>query len=430
MSEMLSGKLRDFCVSVDYGYTASASTIPLGAKFLRITDIVPGHIDWDSVPYCDVDDKTFAKYRLAEGDIVIARTGATTGASMFINQAPNAIFASYLIRLKTSSVLNSKYLYYWLNSDIFKNYVYSVMSEKAAQPNASATTLTNVPITLPPLPVQREIAHILGSLDDKIDLNRRMNATLESMARALFKSWFVDFDPVRAKAEGHQPDGMDAETAALFPDSFEDSELGEIPAGWGVSTIGEEVKVVGGGTPSTKEPDFWENGVYNWVTPKDLSRLSQPILLDSERKITEAGLRVISSGLLPIGTVLLSSRAPIGYLAIAEVPTAINQGFIAMICDNQLPNLWVLRWTESNIELIKGQANGTTFLEVSKGAFRPLPVIVPSQAVLNAYMNVVCTLHQRLILGEREILALTATRDALLPKFMAGEFLTESTEEM
>jgi type I restriction enzyme S subunit len=181
--------------------------------------------------------------------------------------------------------------------------------------------------------MRSDVVGILGSLDDKIELNRRMNETLEEMARALFKSWFVDFDPVRAKMAGHQPAGMDDETAALFPDSFEDSPLGEIPKGWSVTPIGEAVRAVGGGTPSTKELSFWEGGMHCWATPKDLSKLRGPVLLDTERKVTDAGLAKISSGLLPVGTVLLSSRAPVGYLAIAQVPVTVNQGFIAMICD-------------------------------------------------------------------------------------------------
>ena len=135
--------------------------------------------------------------------------------------------------------------------------------------------------------------------------------------------------------------GMDPAIAALFPDHFVDSELGEIPAGWEVSKIGCEVDIMGGATPSTKVPSFWDEGRQYWATPKDLAKLSSPVLLETERKITDAGLNTISSGRLPIGTVLLSSRAPIGYLAIAEVPIAVNQGFIAMVCEKRLPNVYV-----------------------------------------------------------------------------------------
>lgn len=417
----LAGRLREFCESVDYGYTASASADDEGPKFLRITDIVPGYIDWEAVPYCEADAAIYRKYRLNSGDIVIARTGASTGASAWINEPPKSVFASYLVRLQVSEQVDSRFVSYWLKSEAFMGYVHAVMSEKSAQPNASATTLTNAPVSFPPLPEQRAIAGILGALDDKIALNRQMNATLEGIARALFQSWFVDFDPVRAKAEGRAPDGLDAETAALFPDSFEDSALGPVPSGWRVSTIGEEVRVVGGSTPSTKEPAFWEDGEFAWATPKDLSDLSTPALLSTSRQITELGLAQISSGLLPVATVLLSSRAPVGYLAIAEIPVAINQGFIAMICEQWLSNHYVLWWATLNMDAIKAKANGTTFQEVSKSSFRPIPVLVPSDDLMRAFDEIAGPLYQQVVHNECESRTLAELRDALLPKLVSGE---------
>ena len=278
----------------------------------------------------------------------------------------------------------------------------------------------NFELRIPPLPEQRVIAHILDTLDDKIELNRRMNETLEAVARAIFKSWFVDFDPVRAKMEGRDP-GLPKHIADLFPNRFDESVLGEIPEGWRVSTIGEEARVVGGSTPSTANPDFWEGGTVHWATPKDLAPLRSPVLLDTERRITEAGLQQISSSLLPVGTVLLSSRAPIGYLVIAELPVAVNQGFIAMVCEKTLPNYYVRLWAKNNMEAIEGRANGTTFLEVSKANFRPLPVVVSSQSVLDAFKTRVEPLHRRMVSNLRESHALAALRDTLLPKLISGE---------
>jgi type I restriction enzyme S subunit len=272
---------------------------------------------------------------------------------------------------------------------------------------------------LPPLPIQHAIADILGSLDDKIELNRRTNETLEAMARAVFKSWFVDFDPVVAKSKGRQPDGMDAETAKLFPSSFVDSEIGRLPKGWRVNNIGDCLTVVGGTTPSTSNPSFW-NGTHCFCTPKDLSGLQSPVLLDTERKITDDGVKQIGSGLLATGTVLLSSRAPIGYLAVTEVPTAVNQGFIAMVCNKGLPNLYVLRWAEANMDVIEGRANGTTFMEVSKAAFRPIRAVVPSPETLTAFIQVVEPLHTHVVSNLKETACLANTRDTLLPRLLSG----------
>jgi len=213
---------------------------------------------------------------------------------------------------------------------------------------------------------------------------------------------------------------LDSATTSLFTDSFEDSELGPIPRGWNVSSIGEIVKVVGGSTPSTSNPIYW-GGDIHFVTPKDMSSITAPILLDTERKITEAGLRCISSGLLPIGTVLLSSRAPIGYTAITDIPVAVNQGFIAMICNGELPNYFVLHLINQNMDLIIGNANGTTFLEISKSNFRPIPVIVPSHKVLEMFVNIAGSIYKRILSNLRESCTLATLRDALLPKLLTGQ---------
>ena len=204
--------------------------------------------------------------------------------------------------------------------------------------------VAEIPIALPPFPERQAIASVLSALDDKIELNERMNETLEAAARAIFKDWFVDSGPTRAKMEGRAP-YLAREIWSLFPDTLDEDGK---PERWLASTIGEEAEIVGGSTPSTKEPQFW-GGDIAWATPKDLSSLSCPVLLSTERQITEAGLLEIGSGLLPVGTVLLSSRAPIGYMAIAQIPTAVNQGFIAMICSKRLSNIFVWLWTQANL---------------------------------------------------------------------------------
>jgi type I restriction enzyme S subunit len=282
-------------------------------------------------------------------------------------------------------------------------------------------------LDVPPPSEQRAIAHILGTLDDKIELNRRMNQTLESMARALFKSWFVEFDPVRSKAEGRDP-GLPRAIADLFPDRLVDSELGEIPEGWQVGTIGDLAEVVGGSTPSTGEGAYWEGGTHCWATPKDLSSLVVPVLLDTERRITDQGLAQIGSGLLPVGTVLLSSRAPIGYLAIAEVPIAVNQGFIAMKPRGDVPGVFLLLWARENHEGILSRANGSTFLEISKSNFRPMPTALPQARILSAFNRLATPLYRSIVAKERESQALASLRTTLLPKLVSGDLRVKDAE--
>lgn len=279
------------------------------------------------------------------------------------------------------------------------------------------TSLRAMRVPLPPLPEQQAIAAVLGALDDKIELNRRMNRTLEAMARALFRSWFVDFDPVRAKAEGRAPAHMDPATAALFPARFSEDGL---PEGWVSKPIGEASDIVGGSTPSTRNPAFWD-GAFLWATPRDLSRLRTPILLDTERKITDAGVQQISSRQLPAGTLLLSSRAPIGYLAIARQPVSVNQGFIAMRETGEVSGVHALFWCRENMEAIIANANGSTFQEISKRNFRPMQIVVAPAPIRDAFNQHAGRLVDLIAANEVQSRTLAALRDALLPKLMSGE---------
>lgn len=276
-------------------------------------------------------------------------------------------------------------------------------------------------VLLPPVAEQKQIATALGALDDRIALLREANATLEAIAQALFKSWFVDFDPVRAKQQGLTPAGMDEATSALFPDGFEDSALGPVPKGWSVQPIGDVVECVGGATPDTKNPSYWIPEEHAWTTPKDLSGLPAPVLLNPERRLSAKGLAKIGSGLLPAGTLLMSSRAPIGYLAIAQMPVAINQGYIAIQPGGTLPPLYMLFWCQQNMEGIKARANGSTFMEISKKAFRPIPALVPEGLVVDAFLAATSPVFARLVANEQQAQTLSNLRDTLLPRLISGQ---------
>ena len=248
------------------------------------------------------------------------------------------------------------------------------------------------------------------------------------MARAIFRAWFVNFEPVKAKAGGATAfPSMPQPVFDALPTTFTDSDIGPVPDGWKVKAIGDVTTVKGGGTPSTSNSDYWDGGEHCWVTPKDMSRLSHPVLLDTERRITDAGVNCISSGVLPVGTVLMSSRAPVGYLAIAGVPTAINQGFIAMVCDGTLPPVYVFNWAFTSMDTIKAHASGTTFAEISKKVFRPLPIVEPAGGVIAAYKQVAEPLFELLTGCVSEIVRLAEMRDYLLPRLLSGSVRVEAT---
>jgi len=294
-------------------------------------------------------------------------------------------------------------------SYFLKTIRWSKFTDKAAVPGVNRNHIHMESVVVPPLPEQRRIAAVLGALDDKIELNRKMNETLEATAQAIFQSWFIDFDGVPAE-------------------DLVESELGSIPKGWEEDTIGNVATVVGGGTPSTKRPEFWSKETHCWTTPKDLSSASIPLLLDTERRISDAGLAKISSGLLPVGTFLLSSRAPIGYTAITRIPLAVNQGYIAIPPGDRLSSFYLLFWARENLGVIKGRAGGTTFQEISKRNFRPIRVLIPPKDVMTEFDKVVASLFDRIETGEKESRTLTALRDTLLPKLISGEVRVPEAE--
>jgi type I restriction enzyme S subunit len=398
--------------------------VPTGVPVIRGGNLTSGRFHGgDFVFLTEEKADELANANAFPGDLVFTHRG-TLGQIGLIPAAP---FKRYVVsqsqmKLKCDpKSADPTFIYYYFKSPAGQHALLMNTSQTGVPAISRPTTsLKSIRLSLPPLPEQHAIAHILGTLDDKIELNRRMNETLEAIARALFKSWFVDFDPVRAKAEGRDP-GLPKHIADLFPDSFEDSELGEIPKGWGIRSVGELADVTGGTTPSTKESAYWDGGMHAWATPKDLSGLSVPVLLNTERKITDAGLSQIGSGLLSKGTVLLSSRAPIGYLAIAEIPVAINQGFIAMTPKAGTSNIFLLLWASIAHEEIVSRANGSTFLEISKANFRPIPVVTPPDGVMRAFDMQARILYVRIVENERESRTLAACRDTLLPKLISGE---------
>lgn len=333
--------------------------------------------------------------------VVTGRYG-TIGEVFFVTQDFWPLNTTLYVRDFKGS--DPKFVSYFLKTIDF----YSC-SDKAAVPGVNRNHLHELPVRVPPLAEQRAIARILGALDDKIELNRKMNRTLEAMAQALFKSWFIDFDGV-----------ADSDLV--------ESEFGPIPKGWRTDQIGNVVSVVGGSTPSTKEPRFWEKGHHCWTTPKDLSSATCPLLLETERRISDAGLAKISSGLLPVGTFLLSSRAPVGYTAISRIPVAVNQGYIAIPPGGTLDAYYLLHWTRANLDTIKGRAGGTTFQEISKRNFRPIQIIVPDKAKLSSFTRAVEPLFARIENAENQTTTLATLRDTLLPKLISGEVRVPEAE--
>lgn len=355
------------------------------------------------------------------GDIYVSLKDVTQSADLLgaIARVPRSIAQGRLTQDTVKLVFKDKgahqLLIYWvLRTPQYREYcrAHSTGTTNLGLPRADFLAF---PIPEPD-PARLELVDLLQAIDEKIDLNRAVNNALAATCQALFKDWFIDFGPTRAKVENRAP-YLEEAVWSLFPEIFDTDAR---PLGWTTSTIGDEVDVVGGSTPSTKEPRYW-GGEIAWATPKDLSALSTPVLLSTERKITDFGLSQIGSGLLPPGTVLLSSRAPIGYLAISQIPVAVNQGFIAMVCKRRLSNVFVWQWAKASMNQFHQRANGSTFQEISKANFRPIPVTLGTPDIHNAFDSLVRPVFERIVSNEKETRSLAATRDHLLPRLMFGE---------
>lgn len=284
-----------------------------------------------------------------------------------------------------SKEADKDFIYWLLRTREYQGYIAGAASGTSIM-HTSPTTIKQYKFLLPPLPEQKRISKTLSSLDDKIDLLHRQNKTLEALAETLFRQWFVE----------------------------------EAEESWEVGKLDDVISVKGGTTPSTSKPEFW-NGNIHWTSPRDLSNHNSIFLFDTERRISERGLKEIGSGLLPIGTVLLSSRAPIGYLAIVEIPVAINQGYIAILCDKLVSNYFIYLWCKANLPDIENAGNGSVFQEISKTTFRSLDFKIPPTDKLKLFDREVEPMFQKVKSNTNQIKTLTTLRDTLLPKLMSGE---------
>ncbi|GMN03350.1 restriction endonuclease subunit S [Erythrobacter sp. MTPC3] len=400
--------------------TATSGTPLIATNCVKESTLFPV---FEKVRY--VDEATMSNWFRGHpqpGDILFVCKG-TPGQTCLVPDPFNFCIAQDMVAVRADKdKVYPAYLFAALRSSVVQRQIAN-MHVGTMIPHFKKGDFDKLLIPLPDEDTQIAIGDLYLCLSEKIDVNRRMNETLEAQARALFRDWFVDFGPVKANMAGDTP-YLAPDLWSLFPNCLDDDG---VPEGWAYSTIGTEVDAVGGSTPSTKDAAYWDGDIA-WTTPKDLSGLNSPILLETSRSITPVGLAKISSGLLPEGTVLLSSRAPVGYLAITQIPLAVNQGYIAMRCEGRISNYFAYLWAKENMDLILQNANGSTFQEISKKNFRPLPVIVAEKPIHRQFDNMVEPFFEKIVANELENRTLANTRDLLLPKLMSGEIRVGEAE--
>jgi len=350
--------------------------------------------------------------KIKKFDIILTKTGSIGDVAIIDKEIGKATINPNVALLKHKEKFDPYFLYYWLITPFSHEFIING-NTSSVQPAINQATLKTLPIPVPSFLEQKKISKILLELDLKIELNQKMNKTFQKMGLALFKHWFIDFEfPDQNRNPYSSSEGI-----MIYNEELEKN----IPREWELKTINDVVTISGGSTPNTKKQEYWKNGKINWCTPKDLSKLTSPILLDTARKITESGLSSIGSKLLPVGTVLFSSRAPIGYLTISEIPTAVNQGFIAMECNKLLSKYFMLFWLQHNMDKIKSRSHGTTFQEINKTSFRKISILYPTIEILNKFDKLIASLYNKSVKNYREMTTLSTLRDSLLTKLMLGE---------
>jgi type I restriction enzyme, S subunit len=276
-------------------------------------------------------------------------------------------------------------------------------------PSLNTNLLERVEIILPSMVEQKNIASILDSLNEKIDFNRQMNSTLEQTAQTLFKHWFIDFEFPDENGKPYRSSGGRM------------NELKGIPESWEVKQIGDICQTFGGGTPKTSESSYWEEGNIFWATPTDMTSLNSPVIFDTARKITDKGLKNSSAKLLPVGSILMTSRATLGYFAITKVPISTNQGFISMVCDDIVSNYYLLSVIKNKMDEIENLAGGSTYPEINKTSFRSIEIILPPKNAMKKFDEIADSIYEKIFQNELETKRLAEIRDSLLPKLMSGK---------
>ena len=372
------------------------------------------------------------EFILSSGDLLVTMTDLskqadTLGYPAIIPKCPegrrylhNQRLGKVVIRDKSS--LNARYLYYVMCSAEYRHEVLASATGTTVK-HTSPERIKRFCFFLPPLPEQRAIAHILGALDDKIELNRRMNETLEGMAQALFKDWFVDFGPVRAKMEGRwRPGqslpGLPAHLYDLFPDRLVDSELGEAPEGWEWSKIGTKVETKLGGTPSRKQPTFWDGNVP-WINS---GKANEFRVISPSEYITTEGFARSATKLLPKRTTLIAiTGATLGQVSLTEIETCANQSIIGVIGNEEISNEFLYFWIIEYINHLLALQTGAAQQHINKGNVDNLILLLPGSEMMESWVNIARPIFNKIAMGCFENENLTQTRNILLPKLVSGE---------
>ncbi|TWT80457.1 EcoKI restriction-modification system protein HsdS [Planctomycetes bacterium CA13] len=419
---------------IDDGYRVRRVELgPEGIPFVRGGDIGKGDISTLVEDHIRSELAERVQTKLARPlDVAFISKGTVGRVGMLRPGQPEVVFSPQVCywRSLDYAEINPRFLYYLMTSHEFQSELHAVMTHGSmAADYVSLTDQRDFHLTFPPIETQNTIASILGALDDKIEVNRRMNATLESLARAIFKSWFVDFDPVNINAgkinAGQMPASSaiptthDPKVLELFPSTFQDSELGPTPEGWEVKRVKEVGNVVCGKTPSTKKPENYGDDVP-FITIPDMH--GNIFVLSTKKSLSNLGAESQVKKSLPPGAICVSCIATPGLVCITHTEAQTNQQINSVIPnESEQEGFWYWTFCGLGDEIRAGGSGGSVLTNLSKGRFEELKLLVPPSGLRREYTNATKNLFESIFRNLVESQLLSESRDALLPQLLSGE---------
>ena len=433
--DVMSTRIEDLIaagtLTINDGYRAKNSELSTsGLPFARAQNINNG-FRLDNVDRFPEENIARVGAKISrEGDVVFTSKGTVGRFAIVRSDTPRFVYSPQLCfwRSTDRDRIDPEWLFYWMQSREFYVQYAGVAGQTDMAEYVSLRDQRMMNITLPPIEEQRAIAHILGTLDNKIELNQRMNETLEKLARAIFKSWFVDFDPVRAKAEGRDP-GLPKHIADLFPNRFEDSELGEIPAGWRICSISDVCEnIFSGGTPRTTSLAYW-GGDIPWLSSGETR---SKFIVGTEKTITLEGVSNSSTRLARTGATVIASAgqgSTRGQTAMLMLDSYINQSVVALVADKRFTSDAHLFF---DLERRYEQFRQVSDAYSSRGSLTTkllgsLQTTVPPRSLIGAFDDIAVPIVHKITRNLNESRTIIAIRDALLPRLISGELQVEKS---
>jgi len=367
------------------------------------------------------------RHLLLKGDILFARRGVqATGQIAYVRAEEEGFICgtgAIRVRVKSAGIVDAEFLSHVLADPAAVRW-FKFHAIGATMPNLNESIIRAFSFHLPPLLEQQAIARLLGALDQKIELSRGVRAVLEAMARTLFTSWFLD--PVHARAEGNDP-GLPPRIAGRFADACVETDGVELPQGWRRQPFAETVTIISGGTPKTTVAEYWD-GSIPWFSVADAPEDSDVWVLDTEKKISQAGVEHSATRILPVGTTIISARGTVGRVAMVGTPMAMNQSCYGLRSRSGKYSAFTYFATRYLVGRLRQHAHGSVFSTITRDTFAGISIAVPPRELLERFESDVGAYLERIRVGLVESSILTALRDALLPKLISGALRVRGAE--